>query len=107
VRTYSASARASIGVAPAWRISSASASRCCSWWPEAAAGGALSKILDGDLVRVDGVQGRLDVLVAASTLEKRQIATMPHSDGHGMGRELFAGNRMRVSSAETGALSIM
>jgi phosphogluconate dehydratase len=75
--------------------------------PEAVAGGTLAKVLDGDLIRVDGVQGRVDVLVPAAILEKRQSATMPNLDCHGMGRELFAGNRMRVSSAETGALSIM
>jgi phosphogluconate dehydratase len=32
--------------------------------PEAAAGGPLAKVLDGDLIRLDGVTGTLLVLVS-------------------------------------------
>jgi hypothetical protein len=45
--------------------------------PEAAVGGPLAKVLDGDLIRVDAVAGTLQVLVNAAEWEARSAATLP------------------------------
>jgi phosphogluconate dehydratase len=75
--------------------------------PEAAAGGPLAKVRDGDLIRLDGVAGTLAVLVPADEWAARQNATMTDeqrtADGHGLGRELFAGMRRNALTAEEGA----
>ncbi len=75
--------------------------------PEALAGGALAKVASGDRIRVDAVAGTLDVLVDDATWAARDTAPMSaqQSDvnGHGLGRELFAGMRKNVGSAEQGA----
>ena len=69
--------------------------------PEAAAGGALSLLRDGDIVHVDAERGRLDV--AATDLDERIPAEPPGADVHGTGRELFAAFRRLVGSADDGA----
>ena len=70
--------------------------------PEAVAGGALARLRDGDLVRVDAVAGTLDVLTAGAL--DRPLATRDLSDYHwGNGREMFGAFRARAGSAETGA----
>jgi phosphogluconate dehydratase len=75
--------------------------------PEVLAGGALGKVRDGDLVRVDAIAGRLDALVEAGEWEARVSPRLGpeaiDSNGHGLGRELFAGMRKNVVSAEEGA----
>ena len=75
--------------------------------PEALVGGALAKVRDGDLVRMDAVAGTLDVLVDAAEWASRSHASMPEdlklSNGAGMGRELFAGMRRNALTAEEGA----
>ena len=75
--------------------------------PEALVGGALAKVCDGDLVRMDAVAGTLDVLVDAAEWARRDNATMPTdltaSNGAGIGRELFAGMRRNALTAEEGA----
>ena len=77
--------------------------------PEALAGGPLAKVLDGDMIRLDAVAGTLDVLVPAEQWQTRPTATPPASEmqanGHGWGRELFAGFRRNALSAEEGACS--
>jgi len=77
--------------------------------PEAAAGGPLAKVQDGDIIRVDAVSGSLDVLVDAAQWDARPLATMPAAlqtaNGIGMGRELFAGMRRNALAAEQGACS--
>jgi phosphogluconate dehydratase len=77
--------------------------------PEAAVGGPLAKVLDGDRIRVDAVAGTLQVLVDAAEWEARTAATLPDSfraaNGVGMGRELFASMRRNASTAEEGACS--
>ena len=70
--------------------------------PEAAAGGPLAKVQDGDLVRVDATQGRLEVLDA--DLDSRTPVTADLSDNtHGMGRELFDIFRQTAGNSEHGA----
>jgi phosphogluconate dehydratase len=75
--------------------------------PEAAAGGPLAKVLDGDLIRLDGVNGTLQVLVSEAEWAARPLAQMPAelraANGVGMGRELFANMRSNALKAEEGA----
>ncbi len=72
--------------------------------PEAADGGPIARLCDGDLVRVDAAAGRLDALVDASTWQARVPAIADLSAyGQGGGRELFAGFRRSVSAADQGA----
>jgi len=79
--------------------------------PEAAAGGPLAKLRDGDVIRLDAGTGGLNVLIAESEWAARSIDTMPlalrDADSHGMGRELFSNMRRSASTAEEGALSWM
>jgi phosphogluconate dehydratase len=75
--------------------------------PEAAAGGPLAKVQDGDLIRLDGVAGTLQVLVSEAEWAARPLAQMPAellaANGVGMGRELFANMRRNALKAEEGA----
>ncbi len=72
--------------------------------PEAAAGGNIGKIQNGDLVRVDALAGALHVLVDAATLQARTAATLDVSKHHvGLGRELFGQFRHAVGAADRGA----
>lgn len=79
--------------------------------PEAAVGGPLARVRDGDLIRVDAVTGELKVLVAEAEWAARPVETMPAelraSNAVGMGRELFTGMRRHALTAEEGALSWM
>jgi phosphogluconate dehydratase len=72
--------------------------------PEILAGGPLGLVRDGDIIRVDATQGKLDALVPADIWASRKMATADLSKSHiGMGRELFAMFREHVSAAEEGA----
>ncbi len=75
--------------------------------PEAAAGGPLAKVQDGDRIRLDGVLGTLQVLVSEAEWAARPLAQMPAelrvANGVGMGRELFANMRRNALKAEEGA----
>lgn len=79
--------------------------------PEAAAGGPLARVRDGDLIRVDALTGELKVLVAEAEWAARPVEAMPAglraSNAVGMGRELFTGMRRHALTAEEGALSWM
>ncbi|MEO6016511.1 MAG: phosphogluconate dehydratase [Polaromonas sp.] len=79
--------------------------------PEAAAGGPLAKVRDGDVIRVDALTGELKVLADAVEWAARPVETMPGhlraGNGVGMGRELFTGMRRHALTAEKGALSWM
>ncbi|MBE7941723.1 MULTISPECIES: phosphogluconate dehydratase [Ramlibacter] len=75
--------------------------------PEAAAGGPLARLRDGDLVRVDADAGRLEALVPEAEWAAREVLPMPDAvrlaSSRGMGRELFANFRRNAGSAEEGA----
>jgi len=71
--------------------------------PEALGGGPLARVLDGDVVRLCGHDGTLEVLTDIST---RQPATPPQSED-GLGRELFAMMRLSADSAEMGASAML
>jgi phosphogluconate dehydratase len=77
--------------------------------PEAAAGGALAKLQDGDLIRLDAVAGTLVAQVDAAVWAARATPSMPEAlraaNGVGMGRELFAAMRRNALTAEEGACS--
>jgi phosphogluconate dehydratase len=74
--------------------------------PEAAAGGPLSRLQDGDVVRLDATAGTLDV--TGVDLASRAPA-MPDlaANHHGTGRELFETFRRHVGAATTGASAIL
>ena len=74
--------------------------------PEAARGGLLGRLVDGDLVTVDGLSGTLSVALDAATLAARPQATNTAPAGGDMGRHLFGFNRRMVGRADQGALSI-
>ena len=75
--------------------------------PEAAAGGPLARLRDGDMVRLDAVAGTLQALVAEEVWNTREVLAMPnalaHDNGLGMGRELFASMRRNALCPEEGA----
>ena len=79
--------------------------------PEALAGGPLARVRDGDLIRLDARAGTLDVLVDEMTWTERENQPRPAEQAdvhaHGLGRELFAGLRRNVKSAEEGAVTWM
>jgi phosphogluconate dehydratase len=75
--------------------------------PEAAAGGPLAKLRDGDLVRLDAEAGTLQALVPAQEWAARETALMPQAlqaaNAIGVGRELFSAFRRNALAAEEGA----
>jgi phosphogluconate dehydratase len=77
--------------------------------PEAAAGGPLAKVRDGDVIRLDASAQTLQVLVDLEAWQAREVAVMPTAlrtaNGIGMGRELFANFRRNATTAEEGACS--
>lgn len=74
--------------------------------PEAADGGPIAKLRDGDMVRVDAVTGELTCL--ADGFESRIPETIDLSANQtGIGRELFQAFRNRVGLAETGAAVVV
>ena len=69
--------------------------------PEAADGGPLAKLKDGDMVRVDAVAGTIDVL--ENDFDQRAPEQMDLSDNQfGTGRELFSLFRQNAASASEG-----
>jgi len=86
------------------RMSGASGKICSAIHvtPEAAKGGALARVQDGDLILVDPVAGILEIAVEPSVLAARESAATP-PQASGMGRELFAWMRQGIGSADTGA----
>ncbi len=79
--------------------------------PEALAGGPLALVRDGDLIRLDADAGLLQALVSEAEWAAREPALRDFGQaelhGHDLGRELFAGMRRNVSSAEQGAIAWM
>lgn len=70
--------------------------------PEAANGGPLAKLRDGDIVRLDATTGQLNVLV--DDFDTRECVTIDLSASHsGIGRELFDVFRKNVGLSSNGA----
>ncbi len=70
--------------------------------PEALNGGAIGRIRDGDVIRIDAERGVLEARVAPAELAARPQAVHRNST-HGSGRELFKPFRRLVGEAEFGA----
>jgi phosphogluconate dehydratase len=73
--------------------------------PEAAADGPISRLRDGDFVRLDTQAGTLDVELSDEELERRApTGSAPgDTDWVGTGRELFSVFRHAAGAADTGA----
>ena len=70
--------------------------------PEAAAGGPLAFVKDGDVIALDAASGRLECQVDGNMVGSQlQSATMDSSSG--IGREYFGVFRQAVTGAEEGA----
>jgi phosphogluconate dehydratase len=74
--------------------------------PEAAQGGAIAKIRDGDLVELNVHTGALQVLVPETEWAARSLAVTENDSSHGYGRDLFMAQRKVVSSPEQGASTL-
>ena len=70
--------------------------------PEAAAGGLIGKLRDGDLIRVDAPAGRLEVL-AEGVADRDPAPFDAEANATGLGRELFAVFRATAGPADQGA----
>jgi len=76
--------------------------------PECLLGGALGRVRDGDVIRVDSVEGTLAALVSADAWAERvDAAGNLASNQYGMGRELFGVFRANAGGAEEGASSFL
>lgn len=73
--------------------------------PEAAVGGPLTRVRDGDIIRVDSEAGTLHVELSDSELLTRPESGAPASDDEwvGTGRELFNVFRHAAGDADAGA----
>ena len=70
--------------------------------PEAAKGGPLAYVQDGDVISVNAETGELKILVDEAVLRARTPANVPASKP-GFGRELFGWMRNGVGAADAGA----
>ncbi len=74
--------------------------------PEAACGGPIARLRDGDILRLDAVAGTLTVL--APDFDARTPVTADLSaNEHGIGRELFAAFRRNVCASDHGAALVV
>jgi phosphogluconate dehydratase len=72
--------------------------------PEAINGGALARLKDGDVIRLDSHTGILEAKVTEATLHARAIEPVDlTANDSGMGRELFKLFRSHAAGAEQGA----
>ena len=70
--------------------------------PEAACGGAIAQVRDGDVIRIDAQAGVLEIKVDPAELRARAPAQAP-APGFGYGRELFGWMRASAGPADQGA----
>ncbi len=76
--------------------------------PEAACGGPLARVRDGDIIRLDCHAGVLEAKVPDGVWRQRELGTLEHAANEsGMGRELFTTFRRAAGDAEAGAVSLM
>ncbi len=74
--------------------------------PEAAHGGPLSLLQDGDVVRLDATNGTIDVLNVDLSTRTPAVADLS-GNGNGVGRELFEAFRRNVGPATEGAAVVV
>ncbi|MEP5361508.1 MAG: dihydroxy-acid dehydratase, partial [Nitratireductor sp.] len=68
------------------------------------AGGAIARIRDGDMVRIDAEHGVLEALVDEAELARRPMSEPDlAANQYGLGRELFAQFRQMAARADEGA----
>jgi phosphogluconate dehydratase len=75
--------------------------------PESADGGPISRVRDGDRIRIDADAGTIDIDMPDAQWQARE----PHradlaANRTGMGRELFAMMRAQVGTAESGGSAL-
>ncbi|MEM6664848.1 MAG: phosphogluconate dehydratase [Pseudomonadota bacterium] len=76
--------------------------------PEAADGGPIARVQDGDMIRLDANTGSLEILVDAGEFEARTPVVADLSDNQfGLGREMFSVFRTSVGTADTGAAVVV
>ncbi|MFZ5961364.1 phosphogluconate dehydratase [Thalassococcus sp. BH17M4-6] len=74
--------------------------------PEAANGGPLARVKEGDVIRLDATNGTIDCL--AEDFDSREPVSADLSDnGHGVGRELFRAFRENVGLSSNGAAVVV
>ena len=66
-------------------------------------GGALAKVRDGDVIRLDSVAGTLEVRAADDWQRREPVRPDLQANGFGNGRELFSMFRASATDAESGA----
>lgn len=72
--------------------------------PEAKDGGPIAKIMEGDLICINAVNGTIDVLMDAAEFNARTPAMVDLAGNEfGMGREMFAIFRQMTGTADQGA----
>ncbi|MDB6453325.1 phosphogluconate dehydratase [Falsirhodobacter sp. 20TX0035] len=74
--------------------------------PEAAQGGPLARVRDGDRMRVDAVSGRIDILEPDFETREPVVADLT-ANRFGIGRELFETFRQNVGNATEGAAVVV
>ncbi|MCB1358591.1 MAG: dihydroxy-acid dehydratase, partial [Maritimibacter sp.] len=74
--------------------------------PEAAFGGPIAKLADGDVVRLDATAGTLEVLAEGFDARTPVVADLS-GNATGMGRELFDVFRRNAGPATTGAATVV
>ncbi len=74
--------------------------------PEAAEGGPLAKVRDGDMLRVDANEGVLDVVSPSDWRERAPVQLDLVANTRGLGRELFSLFRAHACSAERGGSAL-
>jgi phosphogluconate dehydratase len=75
--------------------------------PEAADSGAIGRVRDGDVIRIDADAGEMEALVPDAEWKARVPQSGPlESNRFGMGRELFALMRAQVGTAEQGGSAL-
>ncbi len=76
--------------------------------PEALDGGMISRLRDGDIIRLDATRGTLNADISNAELAGRENTVVTSNlPAFGSGRDMFAGMRSRVSPAEQGASSLI
>lgn len=73
--------------------------------PEAAAGGLLAKVQDGDMICMDARKGLLELRVAKEELDKREAVQLS-SRYTAQGHPIFSVLRNALSGAEEGASAL-
>ena len=74
--------------------------------PEAAVGGPLARVRDGDFIRLNASAGSLDN-TAVDFAERSVVNANLHGNGNGVGRELFDVFRRNVGLASAGAAVVV